>query len=145
LNIHKFFGIFLFMEEKKSKTNSFISLLGLLLLLLGIYMAVRTGTNLIFFKKYPTTGVMPVTPFFGGMPYSQREEDCMMSYPQTYFKENGQPRAATKEDKKMEEQQKNLCISGVVQAREAAKINDISTSLLFVFLGLGVLIGRKFF
>lgn len=131
------------MEKRQSKANTFVSLLGLLLLLLGIYMTVRTGINLVYFKKYPTTGVMSfITPF--GMPYSQREEDCMF-YPQTYFKPDGQPRTATKEEKKMEEQQKNVCISGVVQTREATKINDISSSLLFLFLGLGVLIGKRYF
>jgi len=133
-------------EIKQSKTNAFISLLGLLLLLLGIYMSVRTGINLTFFKKYPTTGVLSIgSAFFGGMPYSQREEDCMMSYPQTYFDDKGQPRPATNDDKRMEEQQKKYCISGVEQAREASKINDISSSLLFVFLGMGVLIGKRYF
>jgi len=133
-------------EVKQTKTNAFISLLGLLLLLLGIYMSVRTGINLAFFKKYPTTGVISIgSAFFGGMPYSQREEDCMMSYPQTYFNDKGQPRPATGEDKKMEEQQKKLCVSGVIEGREATKINDISSSFLFVFLGAGVLIGKRYF
>lgn len=133
------------MEKKQSKTHPFISLLGLLLLLLGVYMTVRTCTNFIFFKKYPTTGVMPVMPFYGGgMPYSQREDDCYMYYPQTYFKPDGLPRTATIDEKKMEEQQKKSCLSGVEQARETAKVNDISSSLLFVFLGLGVLIGKRF-
>ena len=132
------------MNNKQSKTNAFISLIGLFLLLMGIFMTVRTGVNLIFFKKYPTTGIMAIaTPFFGGMPYSQREEDCMM-YPQMYYKPDGQPRTATADEKKMEEQQKKSCVSGVEQSREAAKINDISSSLLFVFLGLGVLIGKRF-
>ena len=86
----------LLMERKKSKSNSFISLIGLLLLLLGIYMTVRTCTNFIFFKKYPTTGVMPTISLYGGgMPYSQREEDCYM-YPQVYFKTDGLPRTAKK-------------------------------------------------
>ena len=133
------------MKNKPSKANAFISLIGLFLLLMGVFMTVRTGVNLAFFKKYPTTGVMTVAmPFFGGMPYSQREEDCMM-YPQTYYKPDGQPRAATADEKIMAEQQKKSCISGVEQARDAAKINDISSSLLFIFLGLGVLIGKKFF
>lgn len=133
-------------EIKQTKANAFISLLGLLLLLFGIFMTVRTGVNLAFFKKYPTTGVLSIgSAFFGGMPYSQREEDCMMSYPQIYFNDKGQSRPATNDEKKMEVQQKKLCISGVEQAREASKINDISTSLLFVFLGAGVLIGKRYF
>ena len=64
---------------------------------------------------------------------------------QPYFKPDGQPRAATSDEKLLAEQQKNSCISGVVQARDAAKVNDISSSLLFLFLGLGVLIGKRFF
>jgi len=130
---------------KKTKANSFISLIGLLLLLLGVYMSVRTSANFIFFKKYPTTGVMPAMTFMGGgMPYSQREEDCTM-YPPTYFKPDGQPRIATSDEKKAEEQQKKSCISGVEQARETAKVNDISSSLLFIFLGVGVLVGKRYF
>ena len=131
------------MKEPKSKVNSFISLIGLLLLLLGVYMSVRTATNFVFFKKYPTTGVMPTMTFMGGMPYSQREEDCM--YPQTYFKPDGQSRSATSDEKKVEEQQRKTCISGVEQGREAAKVNDISSSLLFIFLGVGVLVGKRYF
>lgn len=132
------------MEQKKSKVNSFISLLGLILLLLGIFMSVKTGINLAFFDKYPTMGSTSLAPiFFGGMPYSQREEDCMI-YPQIYTKMSGEPRAATEDEKKMEEVQKQSCINSVIQARETAKINDISTSLLFLFLGLGVLIGRRY-
>lgn len=133
------------MEHQQSKTNAFISLLGLLLLLLGIYASVRTGINFVFFEKYPTTGVLSIgSAFFGAMP-SPREEDCLMNYPQTYFDNEGQPRPATSEEKEREEQQKKACISGVEQAREVAKINDISHSLLFLFLGAGVLIGRRYF
>ena len=133
------------MKDTKSKTNSFISLVGLLLLLVGIYMGVRTGTNLVFFKKYPTSGVMPtLTLFGGGMPYSQREEDCAM-YPQTYFKPDGQARTATTDEKLAEERSRKSCISGIEQNRETAKVNDISSSLLFVFLGVGVLVGKRFF
>lgn len=133
------------MKNSQKKVNPWISLIGLLLLLVGVYMSVRTVVNLAFFDKYPTGGVM-ITPmsFFGGMPYEQREEDCTMMG-QVYFKPDGMPRQPSEDEKKMAIQQEKLCIDSVKRSRETAKINDIASSLLFVFMGAGVLIGKRYF
>lgn len=128
-------------NKKSSVANTVISLVGLFLFLLGLFAVIRTGVNLVFFKKYPTVGVLSIN-LSGVPPYMQREEDCY--YPQTYFTQDGKPREATETEKKNEQQQRTVCISGVTQSRESAKINDISTSLLFLFLGIGVIVGKKY-
>ncbi len=125
-----------------TKVNSIVSFIGLILLLLGIFATVKTGVNLVFFKKYPTYGVLSLN-FMGMPPFMSREEDCLI-FPQTYFNQAGAPRVASDDEKRMEKLQKEMCIGAVKQNRESAKINDISTSLLFLFLGVGVLVGKKY-
>lgn len=128
----------------ESKTNSWITFIGIILLLIGLYASVRTIVNLKAFDKYPQEGVISFS--FGGMmpPYYQREQDC--TYVRTYFEINGQKtRPATDEEKAQEKRDTESCLSGIEDARERAKVNDISQSLLFLFLGVGVLVSRKIF
>lgn len=121
--------------------SSFVSFLAVLFLLLGVYVGLRTGLNILTMKKYPTVGVLSgVNPFFP--PYVQREEDCY--YPTPYFSLDGKSRPPTPEEKKMEEDQKKRCIDSVQAARDLAKTNDINTSVLFLFLGAGLLVSKRF-
>ncbi len=126
-----------------SKTNTWITFIGVILLLIGIYASVRTVINLKAFERYPQEGVVSFS--FGGQPaYYQREEDC--SYPRTYYDVTGQKtRPPTDEEKEQEKRDQKNCLSSVKDARERAKVNDISQSLLFLFLGVGVLTTRKIF
>jgi len=128
--------------KKPQKSGSVIALIGLVLLLVGIYASVRTTINLIFFEKYPVNGVLTIN--IGAYPpyYSQREEDCQ--YPMSYFTPNGEPRPATDDEKSYEKKQLEICLSGVAQARESAKINDVSMAGLFLLLGIGVLVGKRY-
>lgn len=130
---------------KKSGASSWISLIGLLMLLFGIYSSARTIINLTFYDKYPTIGVGSMMSVFGMPSFGPREEDCNNSMSMPYYRSDGEPRKATEEEKKMEEQQKKMCVESVAYARKSAKVNDIGTSALFVFLGAGVLIGKKYF
>lgn len=126
-----------------SKKYSFVTFISVILLLTGFFTTLRTLVNLTMFKKYPTIGVLTIN-IFGLAPYSQREEDCF--YPQQYFNPDGIPRSASEEEKKNEEKQQQLCLSAIKEARESAKINDISLSLLLLFLGGGTLFAeRRFF
>jgi hypothetical protein len=126
----------------ESKANTWVTFIGVVLLLIGIYATVRTAVNLVAFEKYPSTGVLTLN--FSGMPaYMQREQDCF--YPMTYTTPNGAPRAATADEKENEKKQQEICLSGVADARENAKVNDISQALLFLVLGAGVLISRRIF
>lgn len=129
-------------ETAQGKANTFITLLGVILLLLGIFGSVRTAVNLVAFSKYPTSGIFTIN-LTGIPPYYQRESDC--TYPQTYYTPDGKPRESTKEEKALAKQQEASCSTGVQNAREAAKTNDISTSLLFLFLGVGILSTKRFF
>ena len=62
-----------------------------------------------------------------------------------YYKNDGQTtREATREEKERDEHQEKVCLEGVRQSRATAKVDDIAQSLLFLFLGGGVLVTRRF-
>lgn len=129
-----------------SRVNIWVSLIGLILLLVGIYGSVKTIINFTLFEKYPSTGVLSVSfmPMYYPGP-GAREEDCTTMYYAPY--PPGDMAKLTEEEKKeMKEQakvQERVCVSSVKESREQAKVNDISTSLLALFLGGGVLVFRK--
>ena len=131
------------MVETTQKTAPWMLFVGVLLLLIGLYSASRTLINFFFFEKYPTYGVISLN--FSGIPaYSQKEQDCF--YPQIYYTADGRTvRDATEAEKESEKAQKDNCIEGVKEVRNSAKVNDISQSLLFLFLGAGLIISRKIF
>lgn len=126
-----------------SKVASWMTVIGMLLLLVGIYATVRTGINFFAFPKYPQEGVLSFN-FTGTPPYFQREQDC--NYPIIYYEDNNssKERSATESEIKRDEETKRSCLQGVADQREAAKKNDISQSLLFLFLGAGLLVSRRF-
>lgn len=115
--------------RRDKDSYSFLTTLAVLLLLLGIFASAKTTANFLLFPRYPTVGVIPLN--FSGVPtYSgPREEDCesISSYP------GDQSSAASIKI------QKDSCLSSVRDTREAAKVNDISTSIMFLFLGVGLL------
>lgn len=128
----------------ESSAKIWIAFLGLLFLLLGIFAAARTAANIALFKdKYPQGGVVNLN--FSGQPaYFSRESDC--NYPPTVsYSPEGKPMEASAEQKKIDEQNKANCLAGVKDARETARINDIATSVLFLFVGVGILTTRRFF
>lgn len=126
-------------EEKTP--YGWVTLIGLVLLLLGVYGAVRTVVNLAVFPKYPTNSVYSIP--FGSVPYyGPREEDCT-TMPGPFLTDTSVKELNEEALEKEQEQSKQACLSGVVQAREQAKVNDISQSALFLFLGGGILISRK--
>lgn len=121
---------------------TWVTFIGVILVLIGIYASARTIINFGIFDKYPTEGVLTFN-FTGTPPYFQREEDCL--YPTTYFTPDGKPRPATKEEKESEKVQQKNCVEGVKESRKKAKVNDVSQSLLFLLLGGGVLVSRRIF
>lgn len=123
-------------SAKENKLAYFVSVLALFFLLLGIYGSVRTGLNFVLFDKYPNGGVLSFSN------YSQREEDCF--YPMTYFDNEGVARESTADEERMAEEQREVCLSGVAKSRELAKINDISISLFYLFLGAGIFVGKRY-
>ena len=129
-------------RQQNNKSHSWILFIGIFLILIGLYATGRTVINILAFPKYPTTGVLNIS-MMGIAPYEQREEDCY--YPQTYYDIEGKLRTATPEEKEQEKVNEERCLSSVKSSREATKANDISQSVLFLFLGTGVLIARKKF
>jgi len=125
-------------KSLENKLSYFVGVLALFFLLLGVFGSVRTLTNVYLFEKYPNGGVLS----FNGN-FMQREEDCQ-SYPMSYFDNKGQTRLATQDEKKLADEQKQICLSSVEKSRENAKINDISISLFYLFLGTGIFIGKRY-
>ena len=141
--------------EETSKDRPWLLFLGVVLLLIGVYGTLRTVVNFIAFEKYPIGGV-----FSFGLAEStgqyQREADCVSGYyypTALYYKEDGMtPRQPTIEEERLMVEQKQQtaiqlenCIAGVGEARDAAKVNDLSQSILFLLLGGAVWFGRRIF
>lgn len=127
-------------KSLENKFSYFVGVLALVFSLLGVFGSVRTLTNVYLFEKYPNGGVLSFNNNF-----MQREEDCVSySGVMSYFDDKGQTRPATEDEKKMADQQKQVCLSSVAKSRENAKINDISISLFYLFLGVGIFIGKKY-
>jgi len=134
-----------------TKTNhqnhQWVLFIATMLILLGIYGSLRTVINFFAFDRYPQEGVYPNIPIFSSSsyaPYSSREEDCT-AYPAIYYDKDQNVRPGTPEEKTQERVQQQNCLSQVREARERAKINDISQSALFLFLGAGVIAFRRIF
>lgn len=124
-----------------SKVASWMTVIGMILLLVGIYASLRLGINLVAFDKYPQEGVISLN--FAGAPYFQKEQDC--SYPAVYFEDGtSAERPATEGEMKRDAENQRTCLQSVADARETAKKNDISQALLFLFMGAGLLLSRRF-
>jgi hypothetical protein len=131
-----------------------LSFIGVVLLLLGLYGAFRTLVNLIAFERYPQEAVFSLSSFQSD--YTQREEDCATTYayslPIYYQSDNVTPRKATAEEAKsdaayaaQQEQNKENCVTGLQEIRKAAMVSDISHSIIFLLLALGVLFHNRIF
>lgn len=132
-----------FLAKRRMEWVVFI---GFVLFLIGMYASVRTIINIFSFDKYPQEGVLAFNLFnMGMMPYAQREQDCLLN-PIIYYEENNKtPRLRTSEEAAQDELNKINCLSGIKESRDKAKTNDISQSLLFLFLGIGILSFKKIF
>ena len=120
-------------QVNSSKTRGWVFFIGLVLFLIGIYASVRTVVNLVAFQKYPQGGVLSIN-FPGVQPIypsiGQTEESCDISY---------DPNAPSI----MVEGQKKGCKLSVKQARQDAKVADISNSLFYLFIGGSILVLHK--
>ena len=125
------------------RSRDLILILGVIFFIIGLYGLVRVSVNMLALEKYPTSGVYSFG-FFNAAPYyEQRESDCM--YPMVYYKpDNMTTREPTKEEKERDENQQKVCLEGISQSRATSKADDIAQSLLFLFLGGGVLVSRRF-
>ena len=125
--------------------RSWIIFISVVLILLGTYGLLRTVINTLVFEKYPTSGVIHLEILSQAPTYNARESDCYY-YPQAQppsYDSNGNP-IFPQEDPNTKLQQEN-CIKGQAEDRYFAKVNDISKSALFLFLGIGLLLSLKYF
>lgn len=124
------------MAKQNSNISTWTSFIAVLFILVGLYGTFRTLTNLMFFDKYPQSGVLNLN--FSGIPYyPQKESDC--NYPVDYQN----PEMTDEQKTQQREMDQKNCIQGIVDVRESAKANDISQSALFLFLGVGLLAAKR--
>ncbi len=112
------------MNNNFAHAPSWVSFIGLILVLLGIYGSVRTAVNMAVFPKYPTAGVY----YF----------NLLGSYAYTPPPDPNKEISAENKEKQVQ-----ACLAGIQGDRQQAKVNDISQSLLLLFLGVGTLLARK--
>ncbi len=114
------------------------------MLLIGVFAAIRTVANIyVFPTAYPQAGALALS-LGGQQPYYQKESDC--NYPPTpSYDPAGKMIAPSAEQTKIDGQNKANCLAGVKDSREQAKVNDIATSAMFLFVGFGLLVMRRFF
>ncbi len=129
------------MADHPTHFSPWITFIGIVLLLIGIFASARTIYNITVMPTYPQSGVL----FFnttGMVPYYQSASDCAQTQP--YYGQDGNVRQPSAEEQKQQNMTQQNCLKGVTNAQQQAKMNDIGTSVFFVFLGLGVLLSRRF-
>lgn len=131
------------MKEHSAAFN-WVTFLGVFMVLIGLFATVRTVANIYLFPaQYPQAGVLAFS-IGGQQPYYQKETDC--NYPPTLsYGPDGKPEAPNPEQAKIDTQNKANCLAGVKDNREQAKISDIATAIMFLFVGAGLLVMRRFF
>lgn len=128
------------MVEHSYSSHPWITFIGIVLLLIGIFASVRTLYNTTM-MAYPQSGVLYFN-MSGMAPYYQRASDCIQNQP--YYGADGAVRESNAEEKKQQMLTQENCLKGVADAQHQAKTNDIGTSVFFLFLGVGVLLSRRF-
>lgn len=132
-------------ETVKSTAGHWMFFLGALLLLSGVYGALRIIHVSARGVPYPSSGVLPSTILFGSSnlfpPGS--ESDCD-PYLQTYYDKDGLPRPATAEEKAVEEQVPLRCKRGFDEHRSKMKQYDRNLSAFLIFVGGGLVLATRF-
>lgn len=129
------------MAEHTHHPSSWITFIGIVFLLIGIFASARTIYNIATMPAYPQSGVLYFNTS-GMVPYFQRASDCTQTQP--YYGQDGTVRQPNEAEQKQQTMTQDNCLKGVTDAQQQAKTNDIGTSVFFVFLGLGVLLSRRF-
>lgn len=132
-------------KTMQSSAGRWMFSLGALLLLSGIYGALRIIHVSVRKVPYPSSGVLPTTILFGQSSISfGRETDCDPS-PQIYYEQDGKTaREATEQEKAVEEQLSGRCTRGFDEDRAKTKQYDRNLSAFLIFVGAGLMVSRRF-
>ena len=122
------------------KTNWF-SGVAVISLLIGIFMVARVSLNIATYSTYPTFGALPLNLNFTPI-YTQTESDCegMMPYPVA----SNDPAYNPQQQAQQAQYDKENCLRSVKEQRVQIEYTDITLAVFFTFLGLGMLLLRKF-
>lgn len=131
---------FVFVYDQCMK-ETWLSFIALLFVLIGLYCAIHTAYNFTL-PQYPQVGVLSINTS-GNPPAVQRTSDCM--YSQIYYEDDGKTlRAPTAGEKKQNQMDTQRCLRGISETRTAVKMSDINVSVLFLFVGLGLMFSPRF-
>lgn len=126
--------------------------IGVLLLLAGVYGALRIIHVSVRKVPYPSSGVLPSTVLFGSanlsffsanLSFFGRESECD-PHPQTYYDKDSNSRPPTDEEKAVEERVSLRCRRGFDEDRAKTKQYDRNLSAFLVFVGGGLILSRRF-
>lgn len=125
-----------------SKANQWLAFVGAVLLVAGIYGGIRTIINFAAFDKYPVGSVLPLgdVNIFGALSY-QNETECY--YTPTFTDSQDNPRQATEAEVSQAKTDESRCLDQVAAARQKAKVDDSTKSVLLIGLGLALIKGRR--
>lgn len=136
-------------EVTVTRVSNWMFFLGLLLLLMGVYGFARILHVQVRSVPYPSAGVYPptfLTPGNNNVFYT-RESECE-PYPQVYydFDSTGKqtPREANEQELMVAEQTMSRCIAGFEEDRAKQKQRDKNQAAFLSFVGLGLILSRRF-
>lgn len=136
-------------ETSTSRAFGWMSFVGVLLFLMGVYGALRIAHVELRKVPYPSAGVFPptiLTPNQNFSPFG-RESECEI-VPQVYYdyETNGKMtvRPSTEEEKLIAEKNMQRCIKGFDEDRAKQEQRDKTQAAFLVFVGSGLLFARRF-
>lgn len=134
-------------EVYVSTASRWMTFLGLLLFLMGLYGVLRIAHVSMRKVPYPSSGVFPNNILLPNSPSLSQESQCE-PYPQVYYDygPDGKqtPRPATAEELNVAEQNRMRCIAGFNEDRSKQKQRDKNEAAFLIFTGVGLLAARRF-
>lgn len=128
---------------KDSAVRQVFMFVGVLLLFMGVFGALRVGINSFAYPVYPFDGVIPnnvlITSTF--YPTYQRASDCTNTSPS--YDQNGNIASPSPEEEKLNKKNEANCLTILATDRVRARTYDIAVSAFLIFLGTGLIVATK--
>ena len=128
-----------------TNTLAWMFFLGTLLLLMGLYGALRIAHIAQRGVPYPATGVLPANLLFDRGPFFySRETDCK-AYSTPYYEIDGKTiRQPSEEERAAVVQNEARCVQGFEEDRQKQRQYDRNLSAFLIFTGAGLVLASRF-
>lgn len=110
-------------------------------LLVGIFAILRIGLNIALYPSYPSFGALPFNMYTVPM-YTQSESDCSSLTP--YPSSPTDPAYNPELQAVQTQYDRENCLKTVRQQSTQTQYVDMTLAGFFTFLGLGMLLSKKF-